>query len=128
VYLCKLHTKVSKDNELQLKGYMDISGAKISFVADCLIDTPQKVKDKKKWQLLRQLEGEIATEESPLFKEQWGILERSMTFNDIPAQQRVNKKYVQPFTEYEKNFMYDQVKRGRDFLNIFHDQRIKLNG
>lgn len=123
-FLSKIRQKLSSANRRQVQGYMDITGATQGFIADVLINTPPTVVESVKWKLMRKLGS--ATEESPEFLRKWVIIERSMYFDDIPIQQRVNKKYVEPFTEFERQKIYDKVKYGREWLCKFHEERINL--
>lgn len=123
-FLAKINKPLSLANKYQVQGYMDISGAQEGFIADVLINTPDTVVESIKWKLLRKLGA--TTDESPEFTEAWQKLLHSMYFDDIPVKQRVNKKYVQPFTEFERNKLYDRVKYGREYLWRFHEQRITL--
>lgn len=126
-FLTKIRQPLSLANKCQVQGYMDISGASNGFIADVLINTPPATVEKIKWKLLNKLAGVAATEESPEFKKAWAVIERSMYFDDIPIKQRVNKKQVELFTEFERNKLYDRVKYGRDWLWKFHEERIALN-
>lgn len=124
-YLGKLTEPLSAANNRQVQGYMDISGAQEGFIADVLINTPEKVIEKLKWKLLYKLGS--ATEESPEFVKAWEVITRSMFFDDIPIKQRVNKKKVEPFTDFERQKLYDRVKYGREWLWNFHEARLQLN-
>lgn len=124
-FLTKINQKLSLANTKQIRGYMDITGATQGFIADVLINTPPEVVESIKWKLMRKLGS--ATEESPEFLRKWTIIERSMYFDDIPINQRVNKKYVEPFTEFERQKIYDKVKYGRDWLCKFHETYKMLN-
>jgi hypothetical protein len=124
-YLCKLHEDLSKANDWQIKCYIDITGAREGFIADTLVNTPEHVVNRLKWQLLGKTNA--ATEENPEFKRKWEVLERSMNFDKIPIHKRVHKKYVEPMTEFERNAIYDRVKVCRDWLNTFHEQYSELN-
>jgi hypothetical protein len=123
-FLSKINQKLSLPNTKQVRGYMDITGATQGFIADVLINTPPTVVESIKWKLLRKLGS--TTEESPEFLRKWSIIERSMNFDDIPIPQRVNKKYVEPFTEFERQKIYDKVKYGREWLWNFHEKRTSL--
>jgi len=124
-FLCKIHEVCSNDNDWQVKGYINITGAKSGFIADCLIDTPDYIVEKLKWQLL--VKTHAATEESPEFLEKWLPLEHSMKFNHIPHHQRVNKKPIEPMTAFQQDQVYDRVKVCREWLNNFHETYQKLN-
>lgn len=124
-FLCKIHEALTKANDWQLKGYMDISGAPEAFVANCLIDTPANIVEGVKWKLLNK--SNVATEEAPEFKEKWEIIERSMYFSDIPEHQRVFKKPVEKMTAHQQQFLYDRVKVCREWLNTFHESYQNFN-
>jgi hypothetical protein len=123
-FLSKLHEKLSLANIWQLKGYGDITGASNLFIADVLTTTDEETRNKAKYKLLNKLN--CATEESPEFLKQWKIIERSMIFDDIHPKLRVNKKHVDPITDFERTKLYDRVKACRDFLNKFHEKRLEL--
>jgi len=124
-YLKKIKQPLSLSNDKQVKGYLKISGAKHGFIADCLLDTPDYIKYAIKQKLFRK--GVYLSEESPDFLFDWSMYDRSMTFSDkFSPQKRVNKKPVEPMNDFQTQFLYDQVKRGRDFLNEFHETRKNL--
>jgi hypothetical protein len=125
VFLKKINQPLSVANEKQVRGYMNITGAQQGFIADCLMDTPEYIKFQIKQKLFRK--GMYLSEESADFLFDWAMYERSMTFSDkLSLQKRVNKKIVEPMNDFQTNFLYDQVKRGRDFLNEFHEKRKNL--
>jgi hypothetical protein len=124
-FLCKIHDKVTLANDWQIKGYMDISGATQGFVANCLITTPDAVAENIKYRLLNKMN--VATEESPEFKENWALLKHSMTFDHIPEHKRLFKKSVEPITDEKREFLYDRVKIGRDWLCEFHEKYKSFN-
>ncbi len=123
-FLCKKNEPISKANDWQVKGYMKITGAQHGFVADCLIDTPEYVINKLKWQLFNKVEA--ATEFSPEFVERWEVIQHSMKFDHIPPRMRVNKKKVEPMTDEQEAKLYDRVKYARDYLWKFHEEYISL--
>lgn len=125
-FLRKIETKITNDNDWQIKGYMNISGAPKGFIANCLISTPEETLEGLKWKLLNKMH--VATEEAPEFKSAWEVLKRSMNFEHIPAQQRVFKQHVQPMNDFERTRLYDRVKVCREWLNNFHHRYIQLNG
>lgn len=125
-FLTKLHIPITKAERYQVATYCLITGAKIGFIADCLTNVHDEVKEGLKYKLFNKLQGKAATQESPEFIKEWNVIERSCTFDHLPPKQRVYKRYVELFSEHEKQILYDQVKRGRDFLNKFHEERLKL--
>lgn len=124
-FLCKIHEPLTVANDWQIKGYMDIAGCTDGFVANCLVNTPENLIESLKFKLLKKLD--VATEESPLFKHKWGIIERSLRFDHIPEHKRVFKKKVEPMSEIQKQQLYDRVKVCREWLNQFHETYQQLN-
>lgn len=47
-----------------------------------------------------------------------------MLFDHMHPNLRVSKIKIEPFTEIEKQKVYDRVKYCRDFLNKFHQERL----
>lgn len=123
-FLKKIITGLERGQEEQVQGYLDITGSPVGYIANCLISMPKEMIADEKFKLLRKLN--CATEESPEFIEKWAIYYHSINFERIDPRLRVNKIKIQPFTQEKRQFLYDQVKRGRDFLNKFHEERLKL--
>jgi len=124
-FLRKINKPAEPEYRAQLAGYADISGAKEAFVGNCLINTPEPIRNDYKRKLFYK--GEYTSEESPDFLAAWDPIERSMIFNDIPALMRFNKVPVEIFSSTERQQVYDRVKFCREWLNNFHEQYIKLN-
>lgn len=124
-FLNKIHEPLTKANDLQVKGYMDISGSPIGFIANCLVDTDNGTIEGMKYRLLNKMR--CASDENEKFKERWQLVERSMRFGHIAPHLRVFKKNVEPMSETERQFIYDRVKIGREWLNNFHEMYQKLN-
>lgn len=124
-YLIKLHKPVEREHDLQVKGYMDITGARTGFVSHALIDLPDSLIEEARWALTRRLGA--ATPESPEVLEVWPKWIRSMRFGHMPAHKRVHKINIEPFTEFEKQKLYDKVKVCREWLNDFHEKFQKKN-
>lgn len=124
-FLKKIHTGLETGQKEQLQGYGDITGATDLIVANCLITAPREIIEEMMWKVAKKVNA--ATFESPEFLAEWPVFERSMVFHHIPIQRRVSKIKVEPFTDFERQRLYDRVKVCRDFLNLFHEQRLKLN-
>ena len=125
-FLKKIHIPITKAERYQVATYCLITGAKTGFIADCLSNVHDEVKEGLKYRLFNKLQGKAATQESPEFLKQWAIIEKSCTFDHLHPKKRVYKRNVELFSEHEKQFLYDQIKRGRYFLNKFHEERLKL--
>ena len=124
-FLSKIHEPLTKANDLQIKGYLEISGSPKGFVANCLVDSDEGTINFMKMKLLSKMR--VATEEDPKFKERWQILERSMKFNHMEPKKRVFKKNVEPMNDFLRQKLYDQVKKCREWLNNFHENYKLLN-
>jgi hypothetical protein len=69
----------------------------------------------------------VATEESPVFKEKWQIIQHSMDFRHIPPHKRVFKKNVERMTNEQQARLYNQVKICREWLYKFDEEYNNLN-
>lgn len=124
-YLKKLHTPIDNGHKNQVRGYGDITGAKILHVSHTLVDCPPELIEEARWSLTRKLNA--ATPESPEVLELWPIWEHSMKFGRIADHKRVHKVKIDPFTEHEQKKLYDKVKVCREWLNRFHEEFQKKN-
>lgn len=125
IFLKKLHKPIEIGNKEQVQGYMDISNAPEGEIANTLINAPHDIIEEVRWRLTKKLGA--ATPESPEVLAEWPTWERSMKFDQIPMCQRVSKRPVEPFSEFERQRLYDKVKIGREWLNSFHEQYLKMN-
>jgi hypothetical protein len=124
-YLCKIHSKVENDHKNQVKGYIDITGARVGYVSNTLVNCPQELIEEARWSLTRKMNA--ATPESPEVMEVWPTWERSMIFDRISYHKRVHKVKIEPFTDHERKRLYDKVKVCREWLNSFHEEFQKKN-
>jgi len=124
-FLKKIHSANSNGNDLQLKGYMDITGAPEAEIVHCLVNTPERIKYDLRGYLLKKMN--VISEESPEFLSAYDELARSMDFDDIPIHKRVFKIKVDQFSEFQRQQVYDRVKVGREWLWNFHEMYEMLN-
>lgn len=125
VFLKKINNGLENGQKEQVQTYGDITGAQDLYIANCLISfSPEMIEDMK-YRVLRKLN--CATTESPEFIEKWADFERSTNFEQIPIQQRVFKIKVEPFSDFERQKVYDRVKVCRDFLCAFHEKYQSLS-
>ena len=68
-FLCKINEPLTKANDLQVKGYLDITCSPEGFIGNCLVDIDSSTLEKLRWRLLGKLN--VATDENPEFKEKW---------------------------------------------------------
>lgn len=125
IYLKKINKGIENGQTEQMQGYGDITGARDLDVAFCLVDTPDNIIEEMKWKVARIMGA--TTIESPEFLEEWKIWERSMKFEYIDPYKRVHKIKVEPFTEFEKQKVYDKVKVCRDWLYEFDEMMQNKN-
>lgn len=124
-YLKKINRPIITEQKHQVCGYLDITGAPVGYVAECLVSAPLEVLEGTKWKLAQKMGA--TTIESPEFLLEWLLFEKSMIFDHISPMQRVFKKKVDPFEETFRQKLYDKVKYSRDWLNEFHEKFQKLN-
>jgi len=125
IYLRKCSTGIENGQTEQLQGYGDITGAKKLVVANCLVDAPEEIIDEMRWKIAKKFNA--VTTESPDFLVEWEKWERSMKFEKIPPNRRVFTIPVEPFTDNERQKVYDRVKQCREFLWKFDEMHQKRN-
>lgn len=103
----------------QLQGYMALTGAKRGTLAYCLVDMPEEMINEEKKRLFYKME--CATEESPEFIKTVAKMERNMTFQDIPPEERVLKFFIERNDE-DIAKIAPVVKLCREFLLEFEEQ------
>lgn len=124
-FLKKINKGLEQGQKEQLQGYGDISGAGDLVVANTLVSfTPEMILDME-YKVMRKLG--CATNESPEFLEEWAKFEKSMIFDKIPPHKRVHKIKVEPFTDFERQKVYDRVKFCREFLWKFDEEHENRN-
>jgi hypothetical protein len=124
-FLKRTQKGLEPHHDEQVKGYMDITDAPQGEVAYCLVNMPETIKNDYKRKLFYRMNA--ATDEDIEYKRAAAVLEQSMSFDDIPMEQRVFKVSLSPFTTFERQRVYDRVKVCRDWLNTFHEEYLKLN-
>lgn len=125
IFLKKINNGLDPGNKEQVQGYMDIHGINRGQIAYCLPNFPLTMMNDVKRKLFYK--GDYVTEESPEFLRKWEKLQHSMTFDQLPPQKRVFKIPIEPFTEIEKQKIYDRVKICREWLFDFDERFQKFN-
>lgn len=125
IFLKKIHTGLENGQREQVQGYGDITGAKELYIANTLVDTPDEIIEEMKYRLAKKM-GCVTTEDTEFLKE-WATWEKSMKFTHIPIHKRAHKIKIEPFTQFEREKLYDRVKVCREWLNNFHESYQKLN-
>lgn len=98
----------------QLQGYMALTGAREAELAYCLIDTPEPIIFDEIKRLKYKM-GVIDEENDEVYLAAVAELERSMRFEHIPIEERVNRIIVQRDNSYIDK-IYDRVKRCRKHM------------
>jgi hypothetical protein len=124
-FLCKIHSGLASGNREQVQGYGDITGCTDLEVVNALVDMPEITIGDYKRRLAYKMGA--ATDENPEYKEAAAQMEWSMRFTDIPQHKRIFKMKVEPFTDFERQAVYDRVKVGRDWLCAFDEMYQNLN-
>ena len=124
-FLRKINAGLENGQKEQLGGYGLITGAKELFVANTLVNNPEEDILAAKMRLAQKMDA--LTIESPEFLREWAKWERSMRFTSIHPHRRVHKVPVDPFSDFEREKLYDRVKICRDWLFSFAEIEQNLN-
>lgn len=103
-----------KAYDYQMQGYCALTGSPEGTVAFCLIDTPLGLIEDEKRKLFYKMQ--VPTMENPEYLEACTQLEKEMTFEDIPMEQRVHEVKVYHPEERVRG-IYDRVELCRAWLN-----------
>ena len=120
-FMRTLTKDVNKMYYWQLQGYMDLTGAKSAKLAYCLVDTPIQLIADEKRRLMWKMG--VATEENPLFIEACEELDKSMTFGDIPLNERLIEFTINR-NDADIMKMHARVEECRKWLNEFENSRV----
>lgn len=108
----------------QMQSYMWLTGATKAYVTFCLLNTPFGIIEQEKKSLLYKMN--VISEESPEYvKEAWK-LEFNMTFEDVPANERI---LFFPIDRNEDDILRIQfkVEKAREFLYQIESLHSKFN-
>lgn len=124
-FLKKINKGVESGQKEQVQGYCDITGSPEGYVANTLLTCPPEIVEDLRWRAAKKMNA--TTIESPEFLREFAKWERSMNFEHIPLHKRVSKVKVDPFSDFERQQLYDRVKHCRQWLWDFHEKYEKLN-
>lgn len=111
--------KVNKDYFWQLQGYTDLVNVDNATLAYCLVNTPEMMIEDEKRKLAYKM-GALTTE-SPDYVEACADIDKAMTFDDIPKEERVIEYHIQRDTEAIEK-LYKRIEQCREYLNQLHAQ------
>jgi len=103
---------------------MALSGAKRACIAYCLVDTPEHIIAGEKYRLFKSMN--VISEESPEFIKEALKIEKSMTFGDIPKEERVLIFPVERNEEVIEK-IYSKVLKAREYLAQFELEHLLFN-
>lgn len=125
VFLQKIKKKLDPHQDLQVKGYMSITGAGTGEITHTLVNTPDVIIEDMKWKVAKKMNA--LTIESPEFIEEWIKWEHSMRFDKIPLHKRVWRHKVERWSKPEEEKVHDRVKICGQWLSDFHERYQKMN-
>lgn len=124
-FLKKINQPLENGNKQQIQGYLDLTNCSEGYVADVLVNMPETIINDYRWRLAKQMDA--VTLESPDFLRAEQKMLKSMIFDRIDKKKRVFRKKVEPFTDFDRQKVYDKVKVCREWLFNFHEMYQKIN-
>ena len=98
----------------QLQGYMALTGAKSSNLAYCLVNTPEMLITDEKKKLMYKMG--CATTESEYFLQACDELDKALTYDDIPLNERLIEFQIDR-DEAAIESLYSRIEKARAYLN-----------
>lgn len=108
--------KLDTNYEWQMRGYAELYNFTHGKVCFCLIDTPEALINDEKRKLFYKMN--VPTQENPLYLEACKALEKELTFQDIPLEQKLHELTVYRNTPEMERF-YKRADLLREWLNNF---------
>ena len=108
----------------QMQSYMWLTGAKKAYVVFCLLNTPFGIIEQEKKSLLYKMN--VVSEESPEYVKEALKLEFNMTFEDIPAKERI---LFFPIDRNEDDILRieQKVEKAREYLRELEETHLNFN-
>ena len=123
-FLANAGESLDSNYDYQLQGYMALSGARQAYIAYCLVNTPAHIIESEKYYLLKKMD--VISDESPEYIKEALKIEKNMTFDDIPKEERVLIFSVER-NDYTINKIYEKVIKAREFLIEFEEMHLNFN-
>lgn len=108
-------SQLKKDYKYQMLGYCELYDQPFGTIAFTLIDTPQGLIEEEKRRLFYKMN--VPTMENPDYIEACEQLQKEMTFQDIPMEDRLHEVIVKRHPE-EMESVYTRVPIWREFLSV----------
>jgi hypothetical protein len=118
-FFSNLNKDVDSGYYWQLQAYLALTGANVSKLAYCLVNTPETLINDEKRKLMYRMN--VATDENPEYLKACEELERSMTFDDIPLTTRLIEFEVKRNDE-DILKMYSKIEKARVYLNELNEK------
>ncbi len=112
-FFANLNTDLVPQYEFQMQGYMAICNAPVAEVHFCLVDVPDYLWEKEKYNLFNRME--VVTEENPAYRAAEAQLRKNLTFGDMPLADRRLKFTVHRDDQLIEK-IYRQVEKCREYL------------
>jgi len=103
----------------QLQTYMWLTGARKAYLAYCLVNTPVAMIEEEKRRLFYKMN--VATTEDPTYLEACEELELSMTYDDIPLNERLIE-YEIPRDDAAISRLSGKVIKAREFIQEYENK------
>lgn len=114
-FFSSMHKPVDKKYFWQLQAYMDLTGANVSKLVYCLVNTPLKlIEDEKKKTMWKM--GVIDETADELYQQACIEIEKNAIYDDIPKE----KRYIEFAIERDQDSIdeaHERVELCREFLN-----------
>ena len=123
-YLKQLNAKLQPNYVQQIKGYGDICNTNELYVVKCLVNMPDSMIENYKTRMAYKMKVDVNDIGFLKYFQKW---ENSMRFDDIDERLRVHKTQVEPFTEFERQQVYNKVIICREWLHEFHEKYLTIN-
>ncbi len=123
-FLANVSKPLNSMYEAQLQCYMALSNSQEAWVVYCLVNTPFNLIESEKKKLLYSMD--VVSELSPSYLKASTELEYTMTFDDIPPEERILKFKV-PRNNEKIQEIYQKVEKAREFLSEFEQKHLLFN-
>lgn len=107
-----LNEGITDDNFWQAMAYMALTDSDVCYIDYCLVDTPTQLIEYEKRKIIYNPE----TDSSEWYWKKCKQVERSLTYKDIPKEERVETFPVER-DEEKINLIYERVKMARDWMD-----------
>lgn len=123
-FLANVSKPLNPMYEAQLQCYMALSNSQEAWIVYCLVNTPFNLIESEKKKLLYSMD--VVSELSPAYLKASTELEHTMTFDDIPENERILKFKV-PRNDEKIREIYQKTQKAREFLEEFEQKHLNFN-